>query len=48
MNAIGRLLLRALIVLCCMLIYSLGLMDTDCKSRGGTPTRDHSCFHKAQ
>jgi hypothetical protein len=48
MNAIQRLVARVLIVLCCILIYSLGRMDTACESKGGTPTHDHSRIHKAK
>jgi hypothetical protein len=44
MNAIQCLVVRAFIVLCCVLIYSLGRMDTACESKGGTPTSDHSCI----
>lgn len=48
MNAIQCLVVRVLIVLCCVVIYTLGRMDTDCQSKVGTPTSDHSCIHKAK
>jgi hypothetical protein len=48
MNAIQGLAFRALIVLCCIVIFSLARMDSGCESKGGTPTSDHSCIHKAK
>jgi hypothetical protein len=47
MNAIQCLVFRALVVLCCIVIYSLARMDAGCESMGGTPS-DHSCMHKSK